>query len=105
MSAIRTTRDKRTPEIAALQRQLQYHVFDVLYAKPFDKTGSPSYAVRYEFLSKLIANLHHYNLKVWATRSVSAMQTSKLKRYLLTSSSCEAAYTKQSLCNSAKGIE
>ncbi|KPA86892.1 putative mitochondrial DNA ligase k alpha [Leptomonas pyrrhocoris] len=63
-SAIRTTRQHRTPAVAALQRQLQYHVFDVLYARDF-VTGSAAtvpFSMRHAVLEKLLAEATTYNL-------------------------------------------
>ncbi|KPI82950.1 putative DNA ligase k alpha [Leptomonas seymouri] len=63
-SAIRTTRQRLTPAVSALQRQLQYHVFDVLYARdlPNGSAASASFSVRYAFLEKLLADATTYNL-------------------------------------------
>ncbi|CBZ27954.1 putative DNA ligase k alpha [Leishmania mexicana MHOM/GT/2001/U1103] len=63
-SAIRTTRQWRTPEVAALQRQLQYHVFDVLYSRefPYGRGSAVPFSVRYGVLERLLASATAYNL-------------------------------------------
>eukprot|EP00658_Telonema_sp_P-2_P066016 TRINITY_DN55131_c0_g1_i1.p1 TRINITY_DN55131_c0_g1~~TRINITY_DN55131_c0_g1_i1.p1 ORF type:complete len:215 (+),score=35.33 TRINITY_DN55131_c0_g1_i1:218-862(+) len=40
-SAVRTSREHRTPEVHALQKQLEYHIFDMMYYSP-SKTGVPA---------------------------------------------------------------
>jgi DNA ligase 1 len=62
-SAIRTTRQRLTPAVAALQRQLQYHVFDVLYASEFPNGSAATvpFSVRYAFLEKLLAAAAEFN--------------------------------------------
>lgn len=52
-SAIRTSRMRRTPEVEELQKTLQYHIFDLLYAKNFSPSKHP-YTERLEVLKKLI---------------------------------------------------
>ncbi|KAG5476435.1 hypothetical protein LSCM1_04140 [Leishmania martiniquensis] len=63
-SAIRTTRQWLTPEVAALQQLLQYHVFDVLYSREFpDGRGSTvPFSIRYGVLERLLAAATAHNL-------------------------------------------
>ncbi|GET89496.1 DNA ligase k alpha, putative [Leishmania tarentolae] len=63
-SAIRTTRQWRTPEVSALQRQLQYHVFDILYSRefPYCCGSAVPFSVRYGVLERLLASATAYNL-------------------------------------------
>lgn len=56
MSAVRTTRAKRTPEIEALQKKLQYHIFDVLYASSV-RCSEASYRERLTLLQKIFKNV------------------------------------------------
>ena len=62
-SAIRTTRQHLTPDVAALQRQLQYHVFDVLYAREFPNGSAATvpFSARYAFIQKLLTEAAAYN--------------------------------------------
>lgn len=55
VSAIRTTRDRRTPAVAKLQEQLQYHAFDVMYASKLPDMTTVPFSERYEHLSRLLA--------------------------------------------------
>lgn len=61
-SAIRATRDRRTPQHEALQRKLQYHIFDLLYCReyPTEKDSQP-FRVRYNYLSRLLRTAHEEN--------------------------------------------
>ncbi|KAG5501891.1 hypothetical protein JKF63_04161 [Porcisia hertigi] len=63
-SAIRTTRQWLTPEVAALQRQLQYHVFDVLYSRelPYGCGSAVPFSARYSVLERLLESATAYNL-------------------------------------------
>eukprot|EP00796_Vickermania_ingenoplastis_P010478 gene10478-7283_t len=56
ISAIRTSRAKRTPEVEALQCQLQFHIFDVMYASEL-KPGQP-FSQRWELLQRLMRCPH-----------------------------------------------
>ncbi|KAH9598613.1 putative Zinc-ribbon domain [Trypanosoma melophagium] len=57
ISAIRTTRERRTPAIEELQAKLQYHAFDIMYAKKFSDMSSVPYSKRYAYLQGIIAKL------------------------------------------------
>nr|CCM16419.1 DNA ligase k alpha, putative [Leishmania guyanensis] len=63
-SAIRTTRQWLTPEVSALQRQLQYHVFDILYSREFPggRGSAVPFSVRYGVLERLLASVTVHNL-------------------------------------------
>ncbi|KAK7194400.1 DNA ligase k alpha [Novymonas esmeraldas] len=89
-SAIRTTRQRRTPEVAALQRQLQYHVFDVLYSRelPHGRGSAVPFSVRYAVLEKLLATATTYN-----TAHISGYNPMVLRRvpsYLCTAAAVDA---------------
>ncbi|CAD2215060.1 DNA ligase (ATP) [Angomonas deanei] len=68
VSAIRTTRGKRTEEVAAKQRLLQYHIFDVMYSSQFvesptlDGSHYP-FSHRYNLLLSMLSDLAKYNKK------------------------------------------
>lgn len=64
-SAIRTTRQRRTADVVALQQKLQYHVFDVLYASAFpQKSGAfIAFRDRYDYLRQLLAGAIEENAK------------------------------------------
>lgn len=64
-SAIRTTRQHLTPAVAALQRQLQYHVFDVLYAREFPggSAATVPFSARYALLESLLASATRHNMQ------------------------------------------
>lgn len=63
-SAIRTTRSRLTPEVAALQNQLQYHVFDLLYATDYPATSrQPCFGERNSHLQKVLSETQAHNLK------------------------------------------
>ncbi|ORC87542.1 DNA ligase [Trypanosoma theileri] len=57
VSAIRTTRERRTPSIEQLQGKLQYHVFDIMYAKKFSDMSCVPYSKRYAYLQSMISTL------------------------------------------------
>ncbi|RNF18011.1 DNA ligase [Trypanosoma conorhini] len=57
VSAIRTTRDRRTPAIASLQEKLQYHAFDLMYASALPDMSVVPFSERYKHLSSLINGL------------------------------------------------
>ncbi|ESS64406.1 DNA ligase [Trypanosoma cruzi] len=57
ISAIRTTRDRRTPAIAKLQEQLQYHAFDIMYASKFPDMSVVPFSERHKHLGRLIHGL------------------------------------------------
>ncbi|KAG5499577.1 hypothetical protein JIQ42_05051 [Leishmania sp. Namibia] len=63
-SAIRTRRQRLTPEVAALQRQLQYHVFDILYSRdfPYGRGSAVPFSVRHGVLERLLASATTHNL-------------------------------------------
>lgn len=54
ISAIRTTRDRRTPAIAKVQEKLQYHAFDVLYSNELQDMSNVPFSERYKLLCKLL---------------------------------------------------
>ncbi|KAH8612544.1 putative Zinc ribbon domain [Trypanosoma vivax] len=56
-SAIRTTRAHRTPELEVLQQKLQYHVFDIMYAKKFADMSQVPFVRRYKFLRELMKTI------------------------------------------------
>lgn len=58
VSAVRTTRAKRTPEVLQLQRRLQYHVFDVLYSSSLSCSRAP-FSERWQ----LLHDLYRYQIK------------------------------------------
>lgn len=57
VSAVRTTRAKRTCEVAGLQAKLQYHVFDVLYSSSLCPGQSP-FSDRWQLLHEA----YHQNI-------------------------------------------
>ncbi|EPY26315.1 DNA ligase (ATP) [Strigomonas culicis] len=65
VSAIRTTREKRTPEVVRLQQQLQYHIFDVLYASHFPARDGANvcFSARHAFLRDILTRLQAHNRK------------------------------------------
>lgn len=61
-SAIRVSRKHRTAAHEALQHQLQYHIFDILYCDGFPtERDSPPFRIRYKQLESLIAQAHAAN--------------------------------------------
>lgn len=74
-SAIRTTRERRTEAVAALQSKLQYHIFDLLYCREYPTTvSSPSFSVRYAFLADLLARVHAKNAQTIRTYDPAVLQ-------------------------------
>ncbi|SCU65943.1 mitochondrial DNA ligase homolog, LIG k-alpha [Trypanosoma equiperdum] len=57
-SAIRTTRQHRTAGIEKVQQQLQYHVFDLLYAKEFPHMTVVPFGQRYKHLCDLMQKIN-----------------------------------------------
>ena len=58
-SAVRTTRERRTPEVLAIQQRLQYHIFDAMYSTSA-VSGLPEdagYAARVAYLKKMVPAL------------------------------------------------
>lgn len=56
-SAVRTSREKRSPETLRLQSRLQYHVFDVLYSNKLNGNSSRAFSDRYKLIQKLFKNI------------------------------------------------
>lgn len=69
VSAVRTTRAKRTPEVAMLQSRLQYHMFDVLYSS-FLQPGQSPFSERWALLHEL------YNSQIVGSSSLSSYSSS-----------------------------